>query len=418
MAVTTNFVQLKRKKLKNGEIPIYIRFTQNRKSTYKSTGIAVKEKYWNARNQIISKSHPQATKLNGELERLESELLDEKLELRQEGKLNSKALKQAIVEENPNSLIKKMDEFEEKLQRDRYHEWKKFKVVNKQLNDFLETKENKYSINITIKEVDAVFLEDFQYYLMNGIGEKTKATGERNNNANTVRRKLRSFKGLFTELIKKNEIGVDPFLQMTKVKETQVEKTRLTFKQIQALQELDLDIGSSLWHTRNYFFYSFYNAGIRFSDLCLLKWGNIVDDRLQYKMRKTGSRKSIKQLSPMLKILDYYRSEDTTEKDYIFPIMKKKHRSESELLRHISSRNVIVNKRLKKLARKAEIETKLTFHISRHSFTQYALKNGMDIYSISKALGHKSLKTTEQYINSFDEDLLDKDMNKLFQNGK
>ena len=414
MSVTTNFVQLKRKKLKSGEIPIYIRFTQDRKSSYKSTGIAVKKKYWKASNQRISKSHPQARKLNGELERLESELLDEKIDLRQEGKLNPKSLKQAIVEENPHSLTKKMDDFEEKLKGDRYHEWKNFKVVNKQLTDFLESKKNKYSINISVKEVDAVFLEDFQYYMMNGIGEKTKSTGERNNNANTVRRKLRTLKGLFTELIKKNEIEVDPFLQMDKVKETEVEKTRLTFKQIQALQELDLDIDSSLWHTRNYFFYSFYNAGIRFGDLCLLKWGNIVDDRLQYKMRKTGGRKSIKQLNPMLKILDYYRSEDSAKNDFIFPILKKKCRNDSELLRHIGSRNVIVNKRLKKLAKKAEIETKLTFHISRHSFTQYALKNGMDIYSISKALGHKSLKTTEQYINSFDEDLLDQDMNKLF----
>lgn len=414
MGVTTNFVQLKRKKLKSGEIPIYIRFTQNRKSTYKSTGIAVKEKYWNARNQIISKSHPQAKKLNRELERQEIELLDGKFELKQEGKLNPGNLKEVITEENPDSLVKKMDDYEKKLERDRYHEWKKFKVVNKQLKEFLELKKNKYSINISIQEVDAVFLEDFQYYLMNGIGEKTKATGERNNNPNTVRRKFRSFKGLFSELLKKKEIGVDPFILMDKVKENQVEKSRLTIDQIEALQNVELDKGSSLWHTRNYFFYSFYNAGIRFGDLCLLKWSDIIDDRLQYKMRKTGARKSIKQLAPMRGILDHYRSEDATEKDYIFPILKKKCRSDSDLLKHISSRNVIVNKQLKKLAKKAEIETNLTFHISRHSFTQYALKNGMDIYSISKALGHKSLKTTEQYIDSFDEDLLDKDMNNLF----
>ena len=414
MGVTYNFVQLKRKKLKNGEVPIYIRFTENRKSRYKSTGISVKEKHWNAERQKISKSHPRAPKLNSELERIEGELLSEKLELRKDGKLSTSNLKQAIIEENPDSLIKKMDEYEDKIKSDRFHEWKKFKVVNKQLKEFLNLKSNKYSINISIQEVDAVFLEDFQYHLMNGIGKKTKSTGERNNKPNTVRRKLRALKGLFLELIKKKKIQIDPFLQMDKVKEEEVEKTRLTFDQIQALKDLDLKEGSNLWHTRNYFFFSFYNAGIRFGDICLLKWENIIDDRLEYRMRKTGGRKSIKQLEPMLDILHYYRSENSGDSDYIFPILKRNFTNEVELLKQISSRNVIVNKRLKKLAIKAEIETNLTFHISRHSFTQYALKNGMDIYSISKALGHKSLKTTERYINSFDEDLLDTSMDKLF----
>ncbi|MBO6524166.1 MAG: hypothetical protein JJ971_10095 [Balneolaceae bacterium] len=46
MSITINFVQLERKKRKNGDIPIYIRLTENRRSKYLSTGITINPKYW------------------------------------------------------------------------------------------------------------------------------------------------------------------------------------------------------------------------------------------------------------------------------------------------------------------------------------------------------------------------------------
>ena len=62
----------------------------------------------------------------------------------------------------------------------------------------------------------------------------------------------------------------------------------------------------------------------------------------------------------------------------------------------------------------AEIDANISFHVSRHSFANYANKKGMDLYSISKALAHSDLKTTQQYLDSFDEEKLDKSMNELF----
>ncbi len=85
-----------------------------------------------------------------------------------------------------------------------------------------------------------------------------------------------------------------------------------------------------------------------------------------------------------------------------------------ELRKKISSKNVIANRYLKKIAQRAGIQASISFHVSRHSFAHYALKKGMDLYAISKALGHSDLKITETYLKSFDEELLDNSMNKLF----
>jgi site-specific recombinase XerD len=62
----------------------------------------------------------------------------------------------------------------------------------------------------------------------------------------------------------------------------------------------------------------------------------------------------------------------------------------------------------------AGIDTYMSFHIARHSFARFAATQGMNIYAVSNALGHTKLETTQIYLNSFDESLLDKEMEYLF----
>ena len=53
---------------------------------------------------------------------------------------------------------------------------------------------------------------------------------------------------------------------------------------------------------------------------------------------------------------------------------------------------------LKEIAAICGIEKRLTFHLARHTFaTTVTLTNGVPIESVSKMLGHRSLKTTEVY---------------------
>jgi site-specific recombinase XerD len=62
-----------------------------------------------------------------------------------------------------------------------------------------------------------------------------------------------------------------------------------------------------------------------------------------------------------------------------------------------------MNAYLKEIADLCEITKELTFHIARHTFaTTVTLSNGVPIESVSKMLGHKSIKTTQHYAKILD----------------
>jgi site-specific recombinase XerD len=65
--------------------------------------------------------------------------------------------------------------------------------------------------------------------------------------------------------------------------------------------------------------------------------------------------------------------------------------------------NQRMNSYLKELADLCGIKKELTFHCARHTFaTTVTLTNGVPIETVSKMLGHKSLKTTQHYAKIVD----------------
>jgi site-specific recombinase XerD len=62
-----------------------------------------------------------------------------------------------------------------------------------------------------------------------------------------------------------------------------------------------------------------------------------------------------------------------------------------------------VERNLEKWANNAGLKKKLTFHVSRHTFATLLLTKNVDIYTISKLLNHKNLKTTQIYASLVDE---------------
>jgi len=67
-----------------------------------------------------------------------------------------------------------------------------------------------------------------------------------------------------------------------------------------------------------------------------------------------------------------------------------------------------MNAYLKEIADLCGINKNLTFHLARHTFaTTVTLTNGVPIESVSKMLGHKSLKTTQHYAKIIDKKVSD-----------
>lgn len=57
-------------------------------------------------------------------------------------------------------------------------------------------------------------------------------------------------------------------------------------------------------------------------------------------------------------------------------------------------------------------DIRVSAHTFRHTYAQYQLKNGLDIYSLSRLLGHESISITQTYLNG----LRDKEVLKQAQN--
>jgi site-specific recombinase XerD len=397
--ITLNHTIRTDKQRKDGTYTIYLRLTANRKSKYIGTDITVQSKHWNKKKGQVRGSHNLSLQLNRRLENQLIEAKQIKLELAKEERLSADNLYQAIRGEDSYKLLEEADEYHEQLKKDnRYSESKRFGVIRNQFSEFISRDD------LNLESFDEDFADRFTKFLLTEIG----------NNNNTVRRKLTTLRAFARSLKLQEKIDINPFEKVKPPKKIHSEKPKLSLDQIESIKSLDLELKSDLWHVRNYFLYSFYNAGIRFGDLATLKWSNIQDEKLRYQMRKTKKFKSIDQYEEPLQILKSYGYPTVDKNEYIFPILKEDYEDLFDLKQKISSANASVNSLLKDLAEEAEIDTKISTHVARHSFAQHALREGMSIYSISKLLGHTKIKTTARYLQSFDHELVQSEMEKLF----
>lgn len=60
---------------------------------------------------------------------------------------------------------------------------------------------------------------------------------------------------------------------------------------------------------------------------------------------------------------------------------------------------------MKRIGEALNLELKLTTYSARHSFATVLKRSGAPIEFISESLGHKDLKTTENYLDSFEDEV-------------
>tara|TARA_Y100000815_G_C13149884_1_gene427609 strand:- start:270 stop:773 length:504 start_codon:yes stop_codon:yes gene_type:complete len=113
---------------------------------------------------------------------------------------------------------------------------------------------------------------------------------------------------------------------------------------------------------------------------------------------KTGTRSSIPLLPVAEQILDSYENHPQVEaSERVIPVLS----------------NQKSNAFLKEIAIMCGINKPLTTHLARHTFaTTITLTNGVPIETVSKMLGHQSLRTTQHYAKIVDRKISD-DMNIL-----
>jgi integrase len=92
-----------------------------------------------------------------------------------------------------------------------------------------------------------------------------------------------------------------------------------------------------------------------------------------------------------------------TNDGYIFTDKFDDNLNYQQIYNRAGSLNAIINLELKMVSKLFGI-SKFSFHSARHTFAYLSRQNKIDIYLISKCLGHSSLSITEQYLRTFEEE--------------
>ena len=388
---TLRFVLWTYRERKDGTSPLLLRVIRNRKAKYLSTKINLEPRHWNDNRQRVSKSHPEASYLNNYLSDFVSEVRKKITHT-----TDSEDFK---INVTGNDFVSYAEGLIDSIKKEgQYWNWKNIRTALNKFTDFMGTE------NIPFNQINGRVIREFENYLR-----------DKGNKKNTRHKNLQSLQRIFSSAVRERIISSDdnPFLGIRLSKE-RVEKQKLTLDELNKFITVNVPIYSGEWHAKNYWLFSFFCGGVRFADICQLRWKHVQDGRINYRMSKTGIGKNIAMVPQAISILNLYRSNEKGLDGYVFPLLVKEYSDQNKLKAAISSKNALVNKNLKEVAKKAQIKTPISMHIARHTFATLALAAGMDIYSLSKSLGHADLKITQNYLKSFDEKV-DTEISRIFK---
>lgn len=179
-------------------------------------------------------------------------------------------------------------------------------------------------------------------------------------------------------------------------------KRAIPLKSIKQIKNLDLSMKPSLDFARDMFLFSFYTRGMSFIDMAHLKKKDLKNGILSYRRRKTGQQLIVKWEKCMQKIVDKYNKNYSSP--YLLPILKYPYDNRNQY------KNVLyrTNKHLKEVAKLAGISIPLTLYVARHSWASIAKSKNIPISVISEGMGHDSEMTTQIYLASLDNSVVDR----------
>jgi integrase len=176
-----------------------------------------------------------------------------------------------------------------------------------------------------------------------------------------------------------------------KMKKKDVERIPLSKEEIQTIANKAL-VSDRLNQVRDIFLFCCY-TGLAYADIKKLKRSEITigidgEKWIFTNREKTETPSRIPLLPFTIEILDRYKNHpQCANQDRAFPVLS----------------NQKTNSYLKEIVDVCGIQRKLTFHIACHTFaTTITLSNGVPIETVSKMLGHKSLRTTQIYSKVLD----------------
>lgn len=366
---------------KSGTCPIVGRITVDGKNTTFSTGLEIMPDDWDNQSGTAKGQSKESNSINKQIDKFRNKISSHYNNMvNNSGYITAEALKNALrgIGINRNTLMQEFAELLDEKQRSigiRITE-STFPVYTNAYRHMKEFLQEKYNLtDIPFGKIDTPFVEAYFHYLKIDL----KMT------ARTVKTNMNPFRQAVVRACNKGVLRQNPFFDF--VPERVIPKRPwLSNDEIQRIMQAKLKLAT--WRfTRDMFIFSTF-TGIAIIDLRNLKHSNIqeMEDGSQWIIldrQKTETTSYIPLLDIPKQILERYRDTEFAGTDgKVFTLQT----------------HVNMNWQLKRIAKAADIDKRLTFHMSRFSFaTTVCLTQGVPIESLSQMMGHLSIKTTQIY---------------------
>lgn len=256
--------------------------------------------------------------------------------------------------------------------------WGNWFSTYKHLQNFCRGKD------IQISKVDELFLENFKIYLLTS---KISSRGGKLSQ-NSALSYFNKVKTALKEAYQNKMIVENPVNRVKGIKEKETNRQYLTLEEVQKLAKTQCYYPV----LKDAFLFSAL-TGLRFSDIKSLKWKSISYDSengymLKFTQQKTKGAEHLPISEQAVKILGERKGDDENVFENLI----------------YSAYN---NKVLRKWIEDSGVDKYITFHCARHTFATLQLTMNTDIYTVSKLLGHRHLKTTEIYAKVIDKKKID-----------
>lgn len=238
------------------------------------------------------------------------------------------------------------------------------------------------------RDVDYSFVMGFKVYLEQTARTKAGKNDSSNLNfgkplsQNTKSSYFNKLRACINQAFEERIIPFNPLRGIESIKTDETERVYLDIDEVKALVKTDCRYPV----LKRAFLFSCL-TGLRWSDINKLTWDEVQQlgtfTRIVFKQKKTKGQEYLDINSQALEFM----GEPDKGEERVF-----------QGLKYSSWYNV----ELSKWCMKAGITKDVTFHSGRHTFAVMMLNLGADIYTVSKLLGHKELKTTQIYAKVLD----------------
>lgn len=232
---------------------------------------------------------------------------------------------------------------------------------------------------VLFKEIDKQWLEEFKEYLQ----QDAKSDNGRRLSQNTQCSYYSKVTAALKEAVKDGILQMNPSVQVKGIKPDDPNREFLTLEELQAAAKVECELPL----LKNAFIFSAL-TGLLWSDIEKLLWSEVQhSDKsgyyIRFRQKKTKGAETLPISEQAFQLLGERRSPT----DKVFQGLQ------------YSAWN---NLKLREWIMKAGIIKHITFHCARHTYAILQITLGTDIYTVSKLLGHKHLKTTEVYAKVID----------------